>query len=581
MANVVSWLYGVATVGSFCILVWLTWYAWQHRSQPIARSLTVFTFTLSIYSAAIIFITFGDNPDIGYLAARVRMVAASVVYLWFLAVILDYSGGNGAQFLRRHWYLFIIPAITSIISLSSKVDEWLFSDWAITPHGPINLETLHYRGFYFIHVTQYYLAVFVVLALLVRLVLRRQSLHRRHAIANIVVVLIAFLSGTQRNLEILTDVPNLFPIGLFLVAVVLAWGIFSFQLFNLLPVAYGTIFEHMHDAAVVVDQHYRVVDLNPAASKLIPPPTALGRPLSAVMPDLAALLDAPDTAHEITLNDGDQPRYYEARVATLYQMKQHTVGHLVMLTDITKRKLAEREREQLIVALDAYAHTVAHDLKNPIALVLGYASLLHDELASDHEQLQSYTSHIMEASQKNVQIINELLLFASVRRRQDISIVPLNMHPILDTVLRRLQPNADYPHAQITIQPNLPQTMGYAAWVEEVWVNLLGNALKYGGTPPQVEIGGAMVPGRVRYWVRDNGNGLTTEEARQLLSQEGRLKKHAGHKGHGFGLAIVRSIVERLGGSVGIESEVGKGSLFYFTLPAAETPTPAPVDGPD
>ncbi len=580
MANVASWLYGVATVGSFCILAWLTWYAWQHRAQAIARSLTVFTFTLTVYSAAIIFITFGDNPDIGYLAARVRLVAASVVYLWYLAVILDYSGSNGAQFLRRHWYLFIIPAITSIISLSSKVDEWLFNDWAITPHGPINLETLHYRGFYFVHITQYYLVVGGALALLVRMTLRRQSIHRRHAIANIVAVLIAFTSGTQRNLEIYTDVPNLFPIGLFLVAVVLAWSVFSFQLFNLLPVAYGTIFEHMHDAAVVVDQHFRVVDLNPAAAKLIPPPTAIGRPLSAVMPDLAALLDVPDIPHELLLTSGDQPRYYEVRVATLYQMKRRTVGYLLMLTDITKRKLAEREREQLIVALDAYAHTVAHDLKNPIALVVGYASLLHEELASDHDHLQSYTSRIMEASQKNVQIINELLLFASVRRRQDISIVPLDMRPIVQAALHRLQPDVDYPDAQITLQPDLPTAMGYAAWVEEVLVNLLSNALKYGGTPPQVEIGGAVVQGRVRYWVRDNGIGLSSEEAHQLLSQGGRLKKHGGHKGHGFGLAIVRSIVERLGGSVGIESEFGKGSLFYFTLPTTETPTPASVDGP-
>ena len=581
MANVASWLYGGATVGSFCILLWLTWYAWQHRAQAIARSLTVFTFTLTVYSAAIIFITVGDNPDIGYLAVRARMVVASVVYLWYLAVILDYSGSNGAQFLRRHWYLFIIPAITSIISLSSKVDEWLFNDWAITPHGPINLETLHYRGFYFVHITQYYLVVGGALALLVRMTLRRQSIHRRHAIANIVAVLIAFISGTQRNLEIYTDVPNLFPIGLFLVAVVLAWSVFSFQLFNLLPVAYGTIFEHMHDAAVVVDQHFRVVDLNPAAAKLIPPPTAIGRPLSAVMPDLAALLDAPDIPHELLLTSGDQPRCYEVRVATLYQMKRHTVGYLLMLTDITKRKLAEREREQLIVALDAYAHTVAHDLKNPIALVVGYASLLHEELASDHDHLQSYTSRIIEASQKNVQIINELLLFASVRRRQDISIVPLDMRPIVQAALHRLQPDVAYPDAQITIQPDLPTAIGYAAWVEEVLVNLLSNALKYGGTPPQVEIGGAVVQGRVRYWVRDNGIGLSSEEAHQLLSQEGRLKKHGGHKGHGFGLAIVRSIVERLGGSVGIESEFGKGSLFYFTLPIAETPTPASVDEPD
>ncbi|MCQ3933233.1 MAG: hypothetical protein DPW16_22530 [Chloroflexi bacterium] len=578
MAGVGYWLYGAAIVASFCLSVSLTWYALQHRDQPIARTFAAFTTTLALYSFCIMLITFSDDRELAYFAARMRLVTASVVYLWYCAVLLDYFGGNGWRFLRRHWYLFIIPAMTSLISLSSKVDEWLFNEWELAPHGPINLETLHYHNFYFVYLTQYYAAALAVFVLLFRHATRQHGLYRRQAIVNMLVIFLAFLSGAQRNLGIYPEIPNLFPIGLLLVAMVLAWTIFSRQLLNVRPIAYSTIFEYMHDAAVVVDQTRRIVDLNPAAAQWLNPSTTLGRPIGEVLPDLATILESPsDNPTELALTVDDQTHCFEVRVTTLFHMQRYPAGYLLVLTDITTRKQAEREREQMIVALDAYAHTVAHDLKNPISLVLGYASLLQDELDHQQPELRDHVSKIIEASQKNVQIINELLLFASVRRRQDVEIRPIDMRHVVQAALRRLQPETDLAQAKIHLPDAFPTAVGYAAWVEEVWANLISNALKYGGDPPLVEIGGRVEKLRVRFWVRDNGKGLTAEEIQHLFSQEGRLKKHAHQYGHGFGIAIVRNIVERLGGSVNIESEVGTGTTFSFTLP---TPDARPISTP-
>ncbi len=118
---------------------------------------------------------------------------------------------------------------------------------------------------------------------------------------------------------------------------------------------------------------------------------------------------------------------------------------------------------------------------------------------------------------------------------------------------------------------------GYGPWVEEVWANYINNALKYGGRPPRVELGADILPvpsteeskaskEMVRFWVRDNGHGLTPGEQEQLFALFERL--HQVHvEGHGLGLSIVRRIVEKLGGQVGVESKVGQGSVFYFTLP--------------
>jgi signal transduction histidine kinase len=123
--------------------------------------------------------------------------------------------------------------------------------------------------------------------------------------------------------------------------------------------------------------------------------------------------------------------------------------------------------------------------------------------------------------------------------------------------------------AQIVIPEVWPDAIGYGPWIEEVWANYLSNALKHGGQPPHIELGASsQLDNMVRFWTRDNGPGLSPDAQTCLFtpfSQIGRVAK----SGHGLGLSIASNIVEKLGGEVGVESELGKGSLFFFTLPAA------------
>jgi len=115
--------------------------------------------------------------------------------------------------------------------------------------------------------------------------------------------------------------------------------------------------------------------------------------------------------------------------------------------------------------------------------------------------------------------------------------------------------------------------LGHAEWIVEVWANYLSNSIKYGGQPPRVKLGAEVQPnGMVRFWVRDNGPGLSPEEQARLFTPFTRLDQVRA-KGHGLGLSIVRRIVEKLGGQVGVESQIGQGSSFFFTLPGEVSPT--------
>jgi signal transduction histidine kinase len=233
--------------------------------------------------------------------------------------------------------------------------------------------------------------------------------------------------------------------------------------------------------------------------------------------------------------------------------------------------------------LDAFADTVAHDLKIPLSSVIGFAETLeeiHAELPG--EELRRYLHLIARGGRKISNIVDELLLLSRVRKAE-VELKPLDMAGIVTEATQRLAGMIEESQAEIIMPEDWPVALGHGPWVEEVWVNYVSNALKYGGRPPRVELGfgthvarpgspqsqignGRTIPdGKICFWVRDNGPGLAADARAQLFTPFTRLERDRA-EGHGLGLSIVQRIVDKLGGQVWVESEVGHGSLFAFTL---------------
>ena len=223
--------------------------------------------------------------------------------------------------------------------------------------------------------------------------------------------------------------------------------------------------------------------------------------------------------------------------------------------------------------LDAFAATVAHDLKSPMSGIVGFSSLalglLEDQSGEAVEEIKSAISRITGIVERVDEMIQGLLLLARVPVA-DIEIEPVSMELVLYGTRMRLQHAIDELQAKVVSGPEWPDAMGYEPWLAEVWANYMGNALKYGGRPPRVEVGATRGDGGlVRFWVKDNGPGISAEDMDKLFKPFSRLNKKDKQKGHGLGLSIVQRIVEKLGGSVGVDSEPGAGSTFWFELPEA------------
>ncbi len=256
--------------------------------------------------------------------------------------------------------------------------------------------------------------------------------------------------------------------------------------------------------------------------------------------------------------------------------------------------------------LNAFARTVAHDLKNPLSAIIGFSSLLETRFRRmEPEKIAENLQRITRTGYKMRDIIDELLLLANVRQVDAVQTGPLDMGAVVAEALGRLELQIQETQASIVMPETWPVALGHAAWVEAVWANYIGNALKYGGDasaniPPRVELGytildcrlpiadmdsphtAATQPSQIQnlkskiqnpestivFWVRDNGPGLTPEEQAQAFTPFTRFHQEKA-EGHGLGLSIVQRIVEKLSGQVGVESTAipGEGCTFWFTLP--------------
>lgn len=238
-------------------------------------------------------------------------------------------------------------------------------------------------------------------------------------------------------------------------------------------------------------------------------------------------------------------------------------------THLALRKFQTLLKQQN-AALDAYARTVAHDLKNPLSNIMSCVNyLLGNRSALEPEEQNDYLKLIKLSGARALMITQELLILAGVRRGE-VSIQPLDMAAIISRVQDQLSPMIEAYQGMVIVPDTWPLAEGHTAWVEMVWINYLSNGLKYGGSPPCLELGATrQSDGMIRFWVLDRGQGLTREAQARLFTEFTRLEG-TDAEGHGLGLSIARRIIERLGGAVGVESEVGHGSKFFFTLPAIE-----------
>lgn len=239
------------------------------------------------------------------------------------------------------------------------------------------------------------------------------------------------------------------------------------------------------------------------------------------------------------------------------------------LNESLEKKVLERtiELENTNKELESFSYSVSHDLRAPLRVINGLASILESKCSNN---LTAETSSLLNEIRDNTKYMNQLiddLLELSRSSMVEIKKRHTEMRPLVDVVLAELQLGIQH-HADIEIG-NLPSINCDKHLIKQVWTNLISNAVKYSSkkSNPTVNIGSFNKGGQVVYYVKDNGAGFNMCNADKLFGVFQRLHTKAEFNGTGVGLALVRRIVNRHGGQVWAEAVENEGATFYFSLP--------------
>ncbi|MFH1338398.1 MAG: ATP-binding protein [Candidatus Omnitrophota bacterium] len=243
--------------------------------------------------------------------------------------------------------------------------------------------------------------------------------------------------------------------------------------------------------------------------------------------------------------------------------------------DISERKKAEEElkdyTEQIETAnkeLDDFTYIVSHDLKEPLRSMNAFSKFIEDDYKTKlDEEGRNYIKRIRANAARMQALIEDLLEISRIERRKS-PYEEVQAEEIINEVKLILEYSIKQKNAEIIIRNELPRIFCDPVRIAEVFVNLISNAIKFNDKPdPRIEIGSSPEGIYHRFYVKDNGPGIEKQYFEKIFEIFQRLGKREEYEGTGAGLTIVKKIVEMHGGRAWVESEVGGGCVFYFTIP--------------
>jgi PAS domain S-box-containing protein len=249
---------------------------------------------------------------------------------------------------------------------------------------------------------------------------------------------------------------------------------------------------------------------------------------------------------------------------------------VAMFEDVTDRKKWEADLKQLNesltnsnLELEQFAYVASHDLQEPLRMVASYTQLLAQRYEGQlDEKADVYIGYAVDGARRMQQLINDLLAYSRVGTKVKVP-VPSDCNEVVKLVLRNLMTAVNESDATV-IAEDLPFVLADQTQMGQLFQNLIGNAIKFRGTQlPQVKVSAIRAGDFWEFTVADNGIGIEEKFHERVFTIFQRIHERGKYQGTGIGLAIVKKIVGRHGGSIRLESVPGKGSKFIFTLPAA------------
>ncbi|MBC8507128.1 MAG: PAS domain-containing protein [Chloroflexi bacterium] len=573
------------------LLIFLAAYAWNKRHIPGTKVFIILMVELALWSLSHLGEWIFVDPQVKFFWLRIQYFFIATVPILWLLFTLETTGRVRFISPRNVLLLLIIP-ITTFIGIWTNAFHYFF--WQDIALGIVNEASIlitSYGPWFWFHATYSYVVLLAGTVVLARAYQRSAHLFRQQVNLLLIGSVAPWIANAITIFDMVPawDGLDLTPFGFFLTGITMAWGLFRYQLLDIVPIARDVIFDKMAEGVIVLNADLNVVDINLAAESILNlfASEVVGESAPDIFSPWFNYVDIHDKSssaqYEIHLQSQDELKYYSVNSSPLQDRFERHSGWVMVLLDITEHKLMDQEitraRDEAIAASQIKTRllaNVSHDLRTPLGAILGYTEILQAGIQGEVNPKQYKTlTNIVDSTEQLLNFVNNLIGQAQLETgRLRLNIKDINPEELLSAFqsTAKALARAKGLELHLKIDPNLPDTLsGDPYWLRQIVINLVSNAVKF---TEKGDITVEIVCGNDEFWaikVTDSGEGIPPEFHERIFEPFEQAESHVMDNdlphGSGLGLSIVRQLATLMGGHVELESELGEGSVFTVFIP--------------
>lgn len=577
------------STASVILMIALTVYAWSRQDE--VKGGRFFTFLMLVEAIRVAGYTLeivSPNVAMALSASKIQYIGVFAVLLWFMFT-LNFAGYS-ARAIRVGMILAPFPAFILLLALTNELHGLIWYDVQISSSNAYTLFRAEYGVFFYVYFAFTLVLLVTGVIILTRASVRQWRLFRWQMFWWLLGTLAPAVGHYAIVLDWINPQLHPIPITYMVGAVFLTFAVYRLRLIEVMPIPFDAMFDNTPNPIIAYDLRRRVVAYNPAAAPFaVQRVDVIGTPITEVFPTLCRALGQDLNADEIHIGDAD----YQVIAAPALTRQGKTRGYLIILTDITPIRRAERAQHALlerISRLEALKSEMirmgAHDLKNPLSTLIGYLDYFRMEGDALNAEAMSKPLEMMDrAAQMMLRIVTDILSLDRIERMAaDQTFHSMNLAALVEQTAKALRTDADMKglHYVVTGEEKKESdeqdesafiVCGDAVQLREAISNLIGNAIKYTPQGGAVCISVKEEGGEIIFRVVDTGMGIPLDMQTKLFQPFFRAKTPENYQieGTGLGLYLVKGIIERHSGAMIVESRYGEGSTFGFRLPASKT----------